>query len=270
MTRCFTLTFLGKPRNQHLYDHAHEAPIMWLPLAALAVLSIFGGWIGIQTMLRNSIKESEAITGSKTTFVTAWQGKLPGEFGSSAAEAEPAEDAPHAQAGQVAAGPLTAHAAHEYSHANLVIWVMPAFVLGIGLGLFMYLPGYRIAESVVRIPPLGWVHTWLYHRMYFDELYYWVFVQTVMGLAWFSGAFDKYVVDGVVNGVAWLTRQASVGVGLNDQYVIDGAVNGVGSLAHGIGAAARTPQTGRIRMYVTVLMIAVALGLAGAIIVVLS
>ena len=85
-----------------------------------------------------------------------------------------------------------------------------------------------------------------------------------------SAAFDRYVVDGVVNGVAWLTRQASVGVGLHDRYVIDGAVNGAGNLAHSIGAAARTPQTGRIRMYVTVLMIAVALGLAGAILVVLS
>jgi hypothetical protein len=37
-----------------------------------------------------------------------------------------------------------------------------------------------------------------------------------------------------------------------------------------IGAAARAPQTGRIRTYVTALMVAVALCLAGAIIVVLS
>jgi hypothetical protein len=85
-----------------------------------------------------------------------------------------------------------------------------------------------------------------------------------------SGAFDRYVVDGVVNGVAWLTRQASVGVGLHDQHVVDGAVNGVADLAQNLGAAVRAPQSGRIRLYVTVLMIAVALGLAGAIIVVLS
>ena len=42
------------------------------------------------------------------------------------------------------------------------------------------------------------------------------------------------------------------------------------SLAQELGAAVRAPQTGRVRMYVTVLMVAVALGLAGAIIVVLS
>src|SRR6185436_4295024 len=40
MTRCWMLTFWGKPRNQHLYDHAHEKPIMFIPLIVLAVLSI--------------------------------------------------------------------------------------------------------------------------------------------------------------------------------------------------------------------------------------
>ena len=57
---------------------------------------------------------------------------------------------------------------------------------------------------------------------------------------------------------------------MNDKYVVDGAVNGVATLTQDLGAAVRAPQTGRIRMYVTVLMVAVALGLAGAIIVVLS
>jgi hypothetical protein len=52
--------------------------------------------------------------------------------------------------------------------------------------------------------------------------------------------------------------------------VVDGAVNGIAAIAQDAGAAVRAPQTGRIRMYVTILMIAVTLGLAGAIIVVLS
>ena len=58
--------------------------------------------------------------------------------------------------------------------------------------------------------------------------------------------------------------------GLNDKYVIDGAVNGAGRLTQDLGAAVRAPQTGRIRMYVTVLVIAVAVGLAAAILVALS
>ena len=106
--------------------------------------------------------------------------------------------------------------------------------------------------------------------MYFDELYQWVFVNLTVGLAYLSRWFDTKVVDRVVNRVAWAVRRSSDAAGIHDRYVIDGAVNGVGNVAQQLGAAVRSPQSGRIRMYVTVLMIAVALGLAGAIIVVLS
>ena len=41
-------------------------------------------------------------------------------------------------------------------------------------------------------------------------------------------------------------------------------------LAQDLGTLVRTPQTGRVRMYVTVLMVAVALGLAATVILVLS
>ncbi|NMP22681.1 NADH-quinone oxidoreductase subunit L [Sulfobacillus harzensis] len=47
MFRLFFLTFFGKPRNQHLYDHAHEAPlVMTIPVVILGVLSTIGGFFG--------------------------------------------------------------------------------------------------------------------------------------------------------------------------------------------------------------------------------
>jgi NADH-quinone oxidoreductase subunit L len=82
--------------------------------------------------------------------------------------------------------------------------------------------------------------------------------------------FDKYVVDGIVNLVGGLVKRSAFLAGWHDKYVVDGAVNGLATLSHDLGAAVRAPQTGRIRMYVTVLMVAIGLGLAGAIIVVLS
>jgi NADH-quinone oxidoreductase subunit L len=50
MFRVFFLTFLGAPRDQALFDHAHEAPwVMTVPVVVLALLSIFGdvfgGWL---------------------------------------------------------------------------------------------------------------------------------------------------------------------------------------------------------------------------------
>src|SRR5258708_37995300 len=106
--------------------------------------------------------------------------------------------------------------------------------------------------------------------MYFDEMYHWTLVKLAVAFSGLCGAFDRYVVDGAVNSAAWLVRKASIGIGLNDRYVVDGAVDGVGRLARNAGAAVRAPQNGRIRVYVTVLLVPLALGLAGAIIAVLS
>lgn len=47
MFRLFFLTFLGKPRDQKLHDHAHEAPgVMTIPVVVLGVLSVIGGFFG--------------------------------------------------------------------------------------------------------------------------------------------------------------------------------------------------------------------------------
>lgn len=48
MFRLYFMTFTGKPRDQHAYDHAHESPYsMTVPLMILAFLAIFAGWWGI-------------------------------------------------------------------------------------------------------------------------------------------------------------------------------------------------------------------------------
>jgi NADH-quinone oxidoreductase subunit L len=48
MFRLYFMTFTGKPRDSHAYEHAHESPrSMTIPLLILAVLSICAGWVGI-------------------------------------------------------------------------------------------------------------------------------------------------------------------------------------------------------------------------------
>ena len=45
MFRLWYLTFAGKPRDHHRYDHAHESPpMMTWPLVLLAVFAIGVGW----------------------------------------------------------------------------------------------------------------------------------------------------------------------------------------------------------------------------------
>jgi NADH-quinone oxidoreductase subunit L len=48
MFRLYFMTFTGKPRDQHAFEHAHESPkSMTVPLMILAILSVCAGWWGI-------------------------------------------------------------------------------------------------------------------------------------------------------------------------------------------------------------------------------
>ena len=45
MFRLWYMTFAGKPRDEHVYHHAHESPrVMVVPLVVLAVLAVVAGW----------------------------------------------------------------------------------------------------------------------------------------------------------------------------------------------------------------------------------
>ena len=44
MMRAWWLTFMGKPRDKHVYDHAHESPLMYIPLVVLAVGTVFASY----------------------------------------------------------------------------------------------------------------------------------------------------------------------------------------------------------------------------------
>jgi NADH-quinone oxidoreductase subunit L len=104
--------------------------------------------------------------------------------------------------------------------------------------------------------------------MYFDELYQATFVALTAGLSMILAALDRTVIDGIVNGLASVVSRVSIGAAWTDRVVVDGAVNGVGAIGMEMGQIARTPQSaGRVRWYVMALMLAVALGLTGVIIV---
>jgi NADH-quinone oxidoreductase subunit L len=54
MFRLYFLTFTGRPRDQHKFDHAHESPgVMTGPLIFLAVLSVISGFVGMPWLHHN-------------------------------------------------------------------------------------------------------------------------------------------------------------------------------------------------------------------------
>jgi NADH-quinone oxidoreductase subunit L len=254
MMRCWMLTFWGQPRNQELHDRARETPIIWFPLVVLAILAIVGGsrLLSISLLLENSVKEN-------TAYCRLTDPTFDG-FGS----AWPA-DAPDTS------GILTISQLAHLQGAGLVgRYVSWAFVVGIGAGFLCYSRGYRFSIALLKIPPVRAIHTWLYRRMYFDELYFIIFESAVFFLAALCAFFDRYVVDGAVNVVGMVARGLATTARASEHYLFDGAVNGVASLSQDVGVLVRSPQTGRIRLYVMVLMAAATVGLAGAVVLVMA
>ena len=92
-------------------------------------------------------------------------------------------------------------------------------------------------------------HRLVYNKFFVDEVCFTVFLTGGKKFWEFLSNIDKYLVDGIVNGAAFLGKSFGFVQGAIDKYLVDGAVNLV---AHGIaagGARIRTLQTGQIRTY---------------------
>ena len=89
-----------------------------------------------------------------------------------------------------------------------------------------------------------------YNKWYFDEMYDKSVVSGTMGLSNVSKWFDNYIIDGIVNGSAEITRLWSRFTGKFDNVVIDGAVN-LSAYATGVfGLIVRKFQTGNVQTYI--------------------
>jgi NADH-quinone oxidoreductase subunit L len=252
MMRCWMMTFWGTPRQPKLYENAREIPMMWFPLVVLAILATLGGrMLSIQEMLEGSIAENNAYCQQYDPRFSGFDSIWPGEM--------PADAVTVSQDAQCSG--------HAKVQRDLGIW---APLLGILLAFALYYRGLGPAEMLLKIPPLRWVRRWLYDRMYFDELYFGVLISTVSACASFAAWIDRALIDRFVDSCAVFVRRSASVAAVIDHRVLDGAVTGAGAIANQFGEVARASQTGRIRLYVTVLLTAVALATALAVIVALS
>jgi NADH-quinone oxidoreductase subunit L len=96
----------------------------------------------------------------------------------------------------------------------------------------------------------GPLHKVLHNKWYLDDIYNAVFVNGIAkkgGLL--LGVFDRNVVDGGVNGTAWLTRLNSRLTIFWDTWIIDGTVRFASILVWLAGYPARMLQTGYVQTY---------------------
>ena len=104
-----------------------------------------------------------------------------------------------------------------------------AGLLGIGLAYTIYVKKAIAAEGIVARFPT--VYKILKNKYYIDELYLWIIHHIMDGLAKVLYFIDIYIVDGIINGIALLTR--------------------------GSAAALRRTSTGQLQTYAMVFFFAV-------------
>ena len=174
MLRLFTLTFLGKPRDHHAHEHAHESPAtMTLPLVALALGSLVAVWLGWPKAFGGDFRIEEWL-------------------------------APALTYGQL-------HVAHVEGGSDQMAWVLGSIstVVGLGMAFYSYLTyrgGLAVAEA--RAARFPFLHRLVLNKYYVDEG---VELVILGPIRWFGNLlwklFDVIIIDGVgVNLPGALTR----------------------------------------------------------------
>jgi NADH-quinone oxidoreductase subunit L len=175
MTRVTYLTFNGKERFPHT-AHPHESgPLMTIPLWVLGILAIVGGYVGLPEIIQH---------GHLNWITHHWLS--------------------HHAGGPIVNAPVE-HMAFNVEVILISLSILIAF-LGVGVSYRLYSKYDAAGDEKVK-NLLGGFYRVLESKFYVDEIYNAVFIRPFV---WISDnivlAFDKNVVDGIVNGTASLTR----------------------------------------------------------------
>jgi NADH-quinone oxidoreductase subunit L len=211
-----------KAHGHHEHGHEpHESPLsMTGVLMILAMLSVIGGWVGIPFI-------------AHPTQFQRWL--------------EPV------------LLPIEGHAFHFHEGAVLVELVLMLISIAVGLlGLLLAWRWYAVDESWSFPKRLGakfaFIHRVLENKYYVDEAYGATAIGGTVGFSRVLSWFDANVLDGMVNLVRHITVIAlGHGSSMFDKYVVDGAVNGVGATARGGSSALRRMQSGFVQNYALVM-----------------
>jgi NADH-quinone oxidoreductase subunit L len=208
------------------------------------------------------------VTGHKTAeapaaaplMAEAEQPAAPPHAMTDAHEAAPAVAAGHSEA--MAEGPVftderqaeLAHGAHA-AHYTAIIISSIMVVIGISLALIVY--AFRIIDPEKTSRAIRPLYLFSFNKWYWDEMYDATVIRFSMVISKMLAWFDAKIVDGIVNGVAIMTRNFAFANGSFDKYIVDGLVNFTAFFVNTTGAVLRKLQTGKVQTYIVLALFAV-------------
>jgi NADH-quinone oxidoreductase subunit L len=248
MSRLWLMTFTGKPRDEHVYEHAHEAPWpMTVPLIVLAVCSVCVAWgwplwDAEASWLEHNVHHAQhhAVLADFGNIDYAVD-KDHGEYWVVTKRAEENER-------------LYAYYNHHLA-GNLALGLVGIGIVFAGL---IYWDRYRVLDPAEGKEQFPGLHAFLMDKWRFDWLYSVMVVRPALVVGHWLAWFDLRVIDGIIHALAYFGVLLSKWDGMFDNSIIDGLVNLVGNVIYGAGARLRNVQTGFLRSYVLFLVLAAA------------
>jgi NADH-quinone oxidoreductase subunit L len=133
----------------------------------------------------------------------------------------------------------------------------------VALGLVAIAIGWRLYATYRERDPLralGPLYAFIERKYYLDDIYMRGIVRPIQyKLSAFANWTNQHVLDGIVNGAAWLTRKLGIATNAIDREVVDGAVNRVAIGTGWAGGLLRYVQSGNVQRYAVVLFAGVAI-----------
>jgi NADH-quinone oxidoreductase subunit L len=218
----------------------HESPTpMTFPLMALAVGAIVAGFVGIPAAIGGGNAIEKFLEPSFTA--QSVQLKLDATEGNASVRLQP---------GVASGAEQTEHEESSVSpnvERGLMGFSLAIAVIGILLARKFYVTSPEISDRLAD--QFAGPHRVLSNKYYVDEAYN----ATVISGTFTAGkglwAFDRTVVDGVVNGSGWFTIVSAWFSGVADRRLVDGAVNLVGRICEEGSFWFRKLQTGLVQNY---------------------
>ncbi len=224
MTRQVLLVFFGECRaDEHTQHHLHESP----PIMTVPLIILAAGAV-----------------------LVGWLG-MPPFLG------------PHVFERWLE--PVFGHPHHGLPHGVEIGLMVASLSIAAGGAFLAYQIYYagRVRPETFSEMAGGVPYRAVYNKYWVDEVYQTVFVGGVLLLAKAGALFDRYVIDGIVDGSAAITRVWSWLTGGFDLRCIDGLVNMLSDSVLEWGTRLRKVQSGSINVY----LYAIVAGVVGVMVV---
>ena len=219
------LTFLGAPRSEGA-EHAPESvrSMTW-PLILITPFAIALGWIGIPASF-------PGLGGLIPNFMEHFL------------------------------EPYIEYQGFHVAHPDFnIVPLATSLVVALG-GLLVGFLVYGRGLAVGQIDPLrrllGPIWVLFHNKYYVDEFYRYTIIPFTVGLSKFLyWVDDLWVIDPIVNAIGRVTVWLAGFWAAFDRYVVDGVVNGFAAVSDQMGRVLRSSQDGHVQVYLLVAVVTV-------------